>query len=315
LGSGTANGMRNCECRILKWGIVAPGLLSHNQNEHHLRIRAMRRGIVILLAILAIAAPASGQPVPGILIERRLAEELALEVGDELSARALAGEMPGRRFVVSGIFERAADPNRISRNEYEVRFHLQDLEEMLPIQDRVDRFALVLEAGADQVATARWVEGLAFGTSVFGSDELAEEASTTFAVISRFHRAIGIVTVLASGIFLLCVMVIRVDERRRDIGTLRLVGISRGTIFRTVVGEAIAIAVVGSVLGITLGVVVAMVVNGYYAGVYDTSLRFALVTPRTLSLAAVLGLTLGVGAGALAALRVLRVPPERLGER
>jgi putative ABC transport system permease protein len=196
-----------------------------------------------------------------------------------------------------------------------VRFHLPDLEEMLPVKDRVDRFSLVLEAGADHAAAARWVEGLAFGTTVFGSDELAEEASTTFAVISRFHRAIGIVTVLASGIFLLCVMVIRVDERRRDIGTLRLVGISRGTIFRTVVGDAIAIAVMGSVLGIILGLVVAMVVNGYYAGVYDTSLRFALVTPRTLSLAGMLGLTLGVGAGALAALRVVRVPPERLGER
>ncbi len=282
-------------------------------NDH--RREHLIRSILILLAIFAVAGPAGGQPLPGILIERRLAEELALEVGDELSARALAGGMPGRRFVVSGIFERAADPNRISRNEFEVRFHLPDLEAMLPLQDRVDRFALVLEAGTDQVATARWVEGLAFGTSVFGSDELAEEASTTFAVISRFHRAIGIVTVLASGIFLLCVMVIRVDERRRDIGTLRLVGISRGTIFRAVVGEAIAIAVMGSVLGITLGVVVAMVVNGYYAGVYDTSLRFALVTPRTLSLAGVLGLTLGVGAGALAALRVVRVPPERLGER
>jgi putative ABC transport system permease protein len=265
--------------------------------------------------MFALAATAGAQALPGILIERRLAEDFGLEVGDELTARALAGEVAARRFVVSGIFEREADPNRISRNDYEVRFHLPDLEELLPIQDRVDRFALVLEEGADPVAAARWVEGLAFGTTVFGSDQLAEEASTTFAVISRFHRAIGIVTVLASGIFLLCVMVIRVDERRRDIGTLRLVGISRGTIFRAVVGEAIAIAVMGSVLGITLGMVVAMVVNGYYAGVYDTSLRFALVTPRTLLLAGVLGLALGIGAGALAALRVVRVPPERLGER
>ena len=47
---------------------------------------------------------------------------------------------------------------------------------------------------------------------------------------------------LASSIFLLCLMVIRVDERRPDIRTMRLVGISRRTIFLAVVTEAVAIA-------------------------------------------------------------------------
>jgi putative ABC transport system permease protein len=274
--------------------------------------------ILVLLAVLTVlgAPPLRAQSeLPGLLVDRRLAEHLEIGLGDEITARPLAGDTTPRPFRVSGIFERAADPSRISRNEYEVRFHLPDLEAMLPVRDRVDRFALSLEAGTDAEATARWVEGLAFGTSVYATRTLAEEASTTFAVVSRFHRAIGVVTVLASGIFLLCVMVIRVDERRRDIATLRLVGISRRTIFRTVVGEAVMIALLGSVAGIALGTLVAAVVNLYYAEVYDTALRFALVTPRTLGLAAALGVALGAGAGALAALRVVRIPPERLGER
>jgi len=56
-------------------------------------------------------------------------------------------------------------------------------------------------------------------------------------------------------------------------------------------------------------------VNAYYARYYDTTLRFALVTPRIVLLAALLGLGLGVAAGALAAWRVVNVPPRRLGER
>ncbi len=68
-------------------------------------------------------------------------------------------------------------------------------------------------------------------------------------------------------------------------------------------------------MGGLLGVVVARVVNAHYARVYDTTLRFALVTPRIVLLAALLGLVLGVTAGALAALRVVRVPPQQLGER
>jgi hypothetical protein len=64
-----------------------------------------------------------------------------------------------------------------------------------------------------------------------------------------------------------------------------------------------------------LGLAITRVVNAYYAAVYDTTLRFALPTPRIVMAAGALGLLLGALAGALAALRVARLPPERLGER
>ena len=44
--------------------------------------------------------------------------------------------------------------------------------------------------------------------------------------MSRFHRAIGVITIVASAIFLLCIMLLKVDERRRDVAALRLMGIS-----------------------------------------------------------------------------------------
>ena len=272
----------------------------------------MLAAALVLAAALQAPPP---DPVPGMLVERRLARSVPLAVGDTVQVRALAGEAPPRPFVVSGIFERAADPSRIARNDYEVRFHLPDLEAMLPVRDRVDRFAVVLAPGAPADSAARWVESVAFGTRAYGSAALAEETSATFAVVSRFHDAIGIVTILASAIFLLCVMVIRVDERKRDMGMLRLIGVSRSTVFRAIVLEAIGIALVGSAMGAGLGMVIARIVNAHYARVYDTTLRFALVTPRIVLLAALLGLALGAAAGALAAWRVVRVPPQHLGER
>lgn len=271
--------------------------------------------IATLLFAAALAQPAAPPPLPEVLVERRLAEAAPLAVGDTVRVRALASEGPARAFVVAGVFERAADPNRIARNEFEVRFHLPDLEAMLPARDRVDRFAVVLAPGASPDSAARWIQSLAYGTRAHGSAALAEETTATFRVVSRFHDAIGIVTILASAIFLLCVMVIRVDERKRDMGMLRLIGIGRGTVFRAIVLEAVGIAVVGSAAGAALGVVVARIVNAYYADVYDTSLRFALVTPRIVLLAAALGLVLGAAAGALAAWRVVNQPPQRLGER
>nr|WP_276510230.1 FtsX-like permease family protein [Longimicrobium terrae] len=98
-------------------------------------------------------------------------------------------------------------------------------------------------------------------------------------------------------------------------GMLRLIGVSRGTVFRAIVLEAIGIAVIGSISGGVLGMIVARIVNAYYASVYDTTLKFALVTPRIVLLAAVLGLLLGATAGVLAAWRVVRVAPQKLGQR
>jgi putative ABC transport system permease protein len=259
-------------------------------------------------------APSAAVALPEVLVDRRLAESVPLHPGDTVRVRALAGRET-RTFVVAGVFEREADPNRISRNEMELRFHLPDLQALLAHHDRVDRFALVLAPGARADSAARWVEGVAFGTRVYSSAGLADQTSATFRVVSRFHDAIGVITILASAIFLLCVMIIRVDERRRDMGMLRLIGVSRGTVFRAIVLEAIAIAVVGSAVGAGLGLVSARLVNAHYAGVYDTTLRFALVTPRIVLIAALLGLLLGVGAGVLAAWRVVSTPPQKLGER
>lgn len=267
--------------------------------------------IGILAFVLLQLAP---DPLPGVLIERRLAEAVPLAVGDTVRVRPLEA-VTEHRFRVEGIFERPADPARIARNEYEVRFHLPDLEALLPTQDRVDRFALVLAPGASPDSVARWIETLAFGTRVYPAAALAEESSATFRVVARFHRAIGVVTILASAIFLLCVMIIRVDERRADLGMLRLIGVARGTVVRVLVLEALAIAVVGSAAGALLGIGIARVVDLYYRGLYDTTLRFALVTPRIVLLAALLGLLLGLGAGVLAALRVVRLPPQKMGER
>ena len=150
---------------------------------------------------------------------------------------------------------------------------------------------------------------------MFDAAELAGRTSTTFRVISRFHDAIGFVTLLASGIFLLCLMIIRVDERRSDVRTMRLIGISRLTVLSTVITEAVLIATVASVAGVVLGALISVGVNAYYGAFYDTTLRFAILTPQIVITAIILGIVLGVAAGTLAALRLLRLPPQKLGER
>ena len=130
--------------------------------------------------------------------------------------------------------------------------------------------------------------------------------------MSRFHRAIGVITIVASAIFLLCIMLLKVDERRRDVAAMRLMGISRATVIRTVMLESSFVALLGSVFGVGLGFVVSAFVNAHYQAVYRTPLRFAIITTGTVTYSVLLSLVLGIGAGALAARRLARTPPLTL---
>ena len=107
-------------------------------------------------------------------------------------------------------------------------------------------------------------------------------------------------------------MLLKVDERRRDVAALRLMGISARTIVRSVVLEAGAIAVLGSLAGVAVGVVASWLVNRHYQAVYRTPLRFSMVTGDIVLLAVALSLVLGIAAGWLAARRLVRTPPLAL---
>jgi putative ABC transport system permease protein len=243
-----------------------------------------------------------------IAIDERLAADGQLRVGDRVVVAGAPGAV-GDTVVISAVVTRRADPSEIARDEYRVRLHLDHLQQLIGYGDRVDRFVVTTrsDAGTDRAIDA--INDVAFGFRAHRSRDVAVETSQTFRVVSRFHRAIGFITTVASAIFLLCILLLKVDERRREVAALRLLGISRRTVFGAVVLEAAFVAFVGSLVGTGIGVLASAIVNAYYQAHYRTPLRFSIVTPDILALAAALSIALGVAAGTLAALRLVRAHP------
>ena len=280
-----------------------------------------------MLALLVVAAAltagvASAQRIDSIppwkaevrtiAIDERLAADAGLRVGDVVVLAAEPGSPGGDTVRISAIVRRRADPAEVARSEYRIRTHLGQLQELLGYGDRVDRFAIATAAGVAADSALRRINTLAFGFHAYPSREIAVETSKTFLVVSRFHRAIGMITIVASATFLLCIMLLKVDERRRDVAAMRLMGVSRATVVRTVMLEASFVALLGSLFGVGLGFAVSAFVNAHYQTVYRTPLRFAIVTPGTVAYSVLLSLVLGIGAGALAARRLSRTPPLTL---
>ena len=131
----------------------------------------------------------------------------------------------------------------------------------------------------------------------------------------RFHRAIAVITIVASAVFLLCIMLLKVEERRMDAAVMRFVGISRRTIFLALLLEAVVIAVLGAAVGVLVAWAAGVATNLYYQRLFDTTLVFSLVTPGIVRFSVALSLALGLVAGALAAWRLVRTRPMVLWGR
>jgi len=249
-------------------------------------------------------------PIP-IAIDQQLADDAGLRVGDRVALAGEPGATPDSAVIVA-ITIQPADPSEVARREYRLHMHLADLQTLVGYGDRVDKFAIATRRPGDDTAVIGRIDDAAFGFRAWRSSDIAVRTSQTFRVVSRFHRAIGGITIVASTIFLLCILLLKVEERRRDVAALRLIGISRRSVVTSVVLEAGLIALVGSAFGTLVGWIGSLIINWHYRGVYRTPLAFSIVTPEIVVLAVGLSLVLGLGAGLAAALRLVRVPPLTL---
>jgi putative ABC transport system permease protein len=260
--------------------------------------------LVLVAAALAVPAVVSGT-VGEILLSERAASALGAAAGDTIEAARDAGFAAPERYVVRRVYRPAADPVEVGRDSRYVRLHADDLERLSGQADAVQRFVVRLKDPAQASAVRDRLNRTGIGFDAYTSRELAERNSGTFVVIARFQRAIAWLTLAAGAVFLVTLMVLKVEERRRDLAALRLLGLSRRTIVGALVLESLAVALAGGVAGIGLGALASAGINAYFRGYYRTDLVFSQVGAGVAATAALVAIPVGVGAAALAAWRLL----------
>ncbi len=128
----------------------------------------------------------------------------------------------------------------------------------------------------------------------------AQEIDSLFKIVDPINRlfvAIAVVVVISSGIAIMLALYNSMEQRRRQIATLRVMGASRGRIFGLVLTESAILGIAGAAAGVLFSLIGAVVA----AGVLKTQLGLVIepgADPRTLvvvvigtvALAAVAGL-------------------------
>ncbi len=275
-------------------------------------MRVARHLLAFVVLSLLVSTPGGSQAASSldeVAIPRRTAELLGISPGDILEVSSDPLMTAPHRVRVAVVWDPPEHPADVARRDLVIRFHLPVLEALLDRPDVVDRIVVRLKDSTQARKVRDDLNGSGRGYEAYTAADLAQQTSRTFVVISRFHRAIALITLLASGIFLVTIMTLKLTEIRREIGVLRLLGIGNRTITLAVVGMAAVVAAAGTVIGIGLGAVLVRAINAYYQPVFETTLRFAIITPGALQLIAVLAMLLGVGAGLAVSRRLLRRRP------
>lgn len=249
-------------------------------------------------AFSSIVFSAPGSSVPDILVSRQLLESQQLHVGDVVALSSDASGANPQPFRIAGQYEPTPDPMRLGAARLEVRMHLPDLVGMVaapadPLAaESVDAINVALADPATGREAARRINTAVPGAMTQSTGNDARRAAP-FVVLERFHLAIAIVTVLASSVFLLALMLMLVEERRATVGMLRLIGFRRSRILQHVLTEGVVIAITGALFGVVLSVVMEGGINRFFQWRYDTALVFVRITPgvalRSLAVAVPLG--------------------------
>jgi putative ABC transport system permease protein len=257
------------------------------------------------------AADGARASLPTVLVSRQLAESEQLTVGDtvELSAHA-SGDAP-RTFQIAGIYEPMPDPLRFTDRRLEARLHLPDLQALTAdpsdpaSAESVAAVNVALHDPSSGPARARAISSRVPGL-VARATSGDDTRSNPFVVLERFHLAIAIVTIVGSATFLLALMVMLAEERRETVGTLRLIGLTRGRVLRQVFAEGLLIALAGAVAGVLFARATEDLFNAFFQWRYDTSLVFVRITPRVAGQSVALAVPLGVAASVVASWSLLR---------
>jgi putative ABC transport system permease protein len=246
------------------------------------------------------AALAAGSAPADVLVSHPLLAKEHLHVGDVVR---LSGDPQGRaarEFRIAGAYDPLADPKRLGEERLETRMHLDDLLALRAAgsTDAADPFAVdaVNVALHDPKASPAFAHDLAArmpGLLIRTTTPTAREAAP-FVVLDRFHFAIAIVTVLASSLFLLALMVMLVDERRDTVAVLRLIGLGRRRILLQVLAEGVLVAATGAASGIVLAIVLQHAFNRFFQWRYDTPLVFVRVTAAVAAHSVLIAIPLGV---------------------
>jgi putative ABC transport system permease protein len=250
------------------------------------------------------------------LISEQTASRLGLNIEDDLTIDTDHGE---RRLKIIGLLS----PNNAVSEQVLSRLIVTDIataQEVLELFGRLSSIEVLIDEHQPDAATtsahtpsleiaapvpdrpAAYTPSLEIIRKALPGNALLVEAESQSQAMREMTRAfsinlkaLGLLSLLVGMFLIYNTMTFLVMQRRRLIGSLRSIGVTRGQIFKLIIGEALLLAVIGTLIGIVLGIVLGQgllylisgTINAIYFRIDAASLT---ITPLQLGKGVLLGI-------------------------
>ncbi len=251
-----------------------------------------------------------------IVLNNVIADNLGVTVGDTvvLSNNTLSTTNTGANYTVVGIFNAGSTFGPESRSAYIELSDVQSITNKTGVVTEIDvkttNPSLVHKVVSE-------IESSLSGVTASTGSSVASEVSLS-ASLAIFFIVIGGVALLAGGFGVTNTMIMSINERTREIGTLRAIGAQKSQVLRIFFSESLLIGALGAAAGAILGIIISLILpyfsssissSGAFGGLLGGRLATSLVASNIL-LSMGLGVLVGVLAGIYPALRASRMKPE-----
>ncbi|PPK76738.1 putative ABC transport system permease protein [Methylobacter tundripaludum] len=269
------------------------------------------------------------------LISEQTASRLGLNIEDDLTIDTDRGE---RRLKIIGLLS----PNNAVSEQVLSRLIVTDIataQEVLEMFGRLSSIEVLIDEYQPEAATIsaytpslmiakpvpdrllaytpslsiirKALPGNALLVSAESQSQAMREMTRAFSINLK---ALGLLSLLVGMFLIYNTMTFLVMQRRRLIGSLRSIGVTRRQIFKLIIGEALLLAAIGTLIGIVLGIalgqgllyLISGTINAIYFRIDAASL---MITPLQIGKGALLGITATLLAVLPPAIEATRISP------
>jgi putative ABC transport system permease protein len=233
-----------------------------------------------------------------VLLSELTAQRLRLQINNQLTVVTESGTQPLK---IIGLLP----GNDAVSEQVLAKLIITDIataQEVLGLFGRLGSIVVLVDQNTPETLEAiqKVLPGSALLVSIDGQAESMREMTQAFSINLK---AMGLLSLLVGMFLIYNTMTFLVMQRRRLIGSLRLLGVTRQQVFKLIIGEALLLAIVGTLVGTVLGIalgqgllyLISGTINAVYFRIDTASL---MVTPLQIGK----GVLLGISATLLAVL-------------
>jgi putative ABC transport system permease protein len=227
-------------------------------------------------------------------------------IGDRLAARLHTGPggavmIKGHAFPVAGVYH-----SGILFEDSGAVLSLADAQQLSGRPGEETSVVIELSAGTRASTAARSIEHALPGTQAIAEPQQALRAGANSTLISKAILVIVVIALIVGAVSVANTMAMSIMERQREIGLLGTVGWSPLRVASLILGEGVAVSILGAAAGLLLGVIG----SGLLVGALGVSTYVSpSVTAWGLGRGLLVGVAIGVLGGIYPAWRVTRMTP------